>query len=966
MNNYDDPTDIDFNERESEILRLMAEGYTNREMSEKLFVSINTVRWHNKQVYSKLGVHKRTLAVARARELGFFDTEETETITPIASEFIYNNFTQQLTHFIGREDELAIIRNQLRSNACRLLTLVGLGGVGKTRLAIEASRRNLVHFSNGALFIPCAALKDSSAIIPTILYAMDLTFSDESNLEQLLFDALRDKQLLLVIDNLEHISDVITLISDILRNTSEITLLLTSRECLNLAGEHVIQVEGLPRASDTILDPLKSSAVQLFVQGARQRNSVFELNSENVERIIAICELVEGLPLAIEIASAWISILSLEEILTEIEKSLDFLKSQSAQIPERHRSIHAVIDSTWQRLTEAQRTTFKSLSVFRGGFTRDAADSVAGADLHTLLAFKNKSLLGNNSIQKRYDLHELLRQYAEDQLLEDRETAYRAHYEYYIALLKSQAERLTSDQWEQALELCSNDFENIRLAWDRIFIEGKVSLLAEAVPDLFAMMVQIGRFRSGWQWVDVVVRQFEKDEDHSESILVLREYRGRFSGYLGNFGQAIAELEQVLHQSDPAKDKLPLYIELGKLCRRADTPNLARQYLNMALQQARLNHHNRMIAEILYHLGTVSWDEGNNHDARRYYDEAVLICERENISDSVAAQVWHGLGESLLYGCEPREAIRAFRQSLDFAPGNLVLQTENKIMMGWTMTEGVHELSIARDWFNEALDYSKETNIGWHKTCAASGLGMVEGHLGNYHEGLALLDYAVEVAVEIKLVRLHALALDQKGTLFRDLNMLPEAESEHNKGLKMAQEAEFDWWIPRLQANLCIDRLRQGDVAVGDDLQMALDMALANGQLLHVSAALFGMVELCLAQNQADKAQHYTEQLQMTKNYPEFPGIMAETMHWRGRALTMLNKFQEAETVLKQALDLARLPGHLRLIRDIHSALSDLYMTADETVLAKEHQEAIQRIRDGIAKNLKDNRLRERFLSLQR
>jgi predicted ATPase/DNA-binding CsgD family transcriptional regulator len=415
-------------DRETEILRLMVEGFSNHEIARQLALSVETVRWYNKQLYSKLHVHSRKEAIQKARTHGLTALPHPQAAPP-------HNLPAELTPFVGREKELRDVGVLLDGPDAHLITILGPGGIGKTRLALEVARRSVgPRFSDGVFFAALSPLSDPVHLIPAIAGAVRYQFQQDSRSpRQQVLDYFRQKRLLLVLDNFEHLLDGADIITDLLQAAPDVRLLATSREKLNLRGETVYTPGGLAYAGDGFpQDAVEYEAAQLFIQSASQIHPDFTVQADEQAYLTDICQLTDGLPLALVLAAAWVDVLSLREIADELRQSIAFLRAEMRDAPRRHWSIRAVFEPTWERLTQREQATFMKLAVFRGGFTRDAADKVAGADLPTLQALINKSLLQRNA-HGRYDIHELLRQYGEEHLnASQQEAAARtAHMTYY-------------------------------------------------------------------------------------------------------------------------------------------------------------------------------------------------------------------------------------------------------------------------------------------------------------------------------------------------------------------------------------------------------------------------------------------------------------------------------------------------------------------------------------------------------
>ena len=253
------------------------------------------------------------------------------------------------------------------------MTLVGPGGIGKTRLAIEAARQHVALFPDGVYFVPLAPVESPHLLASVIAEALSVSLSGSENASTQLVRALRDKRLLLVLDNFEHLLEGTGLLTDLL-DAPNIKLVVTSRERLNLQEEWVEEVAGLayPRGRLTGT-PEAYAAVELFVQRAQQVQAGFSL-ADNTQAVVDICQRVEGMPLGLELAATWLRVMPCQEIAPQIERSLDFLTTAVRNVPERHRSVRAVLDHSWNLLSETERQVLARLSIFRGGFDLEAAD----------------------------------------------------------------------------------------------------------------------------------------------------------------------------------------------------------------------------------------------------------------------------------------------------------------------------------------------------------------------------------------------------------------------------------------------------------------------------------------------------------------------------------------------------------------------------------------------------------------
>jgi predicted ATPase/transcriptional regulator with XRE-family HTH domain len=390
---------------------------------------------------------------------------------PAGPASVHGNLPRALTPFIGREPELEALHRLIRDPGCSLLTILGPGGIGKTRLAIEIAARQRELFPDGAWFVPLAPLTSSEYLVPAIADALRFRFQDPTTpLEQLL-NYLQGKNALLVLDNSEHLLDGVDVFTEILKHCPGVKLLVTSRERLNLLSEWVFEIHGLPVPRPDQAEQFEEySSTALFLQSARRVQAGYEVQEEDRQWVARICQVMEGLPLGIELAAAWVGILSCAEIAREIERNLDFLEAPLRDMPERQRSLRATLDHSWNLLDSEEKAVLSRLSVFRGSFHREAAEEICGAGLTTLSSLKDKSLL-RRADGGFYDLHELIRQYAALRLAEDVSEDYQVkdrHAHYFAKRLSEWEKALKSSRQAEALDEIELEIDNLRLAWQRM------------------------------------------------------------------------------------------------------------------------------------------------------------------------------------------------------------------------------------------------------------------------------------------------------------------------------------------------------------------------------------------------------------------------------------------------------------------------------------------------------------------
>lgn len=382
-----------------------------------------------------------------------------------------------LTPFIGRRPEVEQIKAFVQNPAHRLITLTGPGGVGKTRLSIQAASEVGDAFPDGVFFAPFAPVQTVEGVLSALALAVDFSFYQEDARQKQLLDFLREKRLLLILDNFEHLLNAAPLVSALLTNAPEVKLIVTSRIRLNVWGEQLYPVSGMhtPNIEEASHwdDPetqVKSfSGMQLFLDCARRVRPDFTLTPETLAPMVEICQLVQGMPLALELAAAWLELLGPKEIAEEIRRSLDFLETDQAGVPVRQRSIRAVFESSWKLLNAGEREAFLRLCVFVGSFSREAAQQVSGNSLKTLLGLANKSWIQQTE-GGRFQLHELMRQYGEERLKANPAAWIEAkthHANYFAQFVAGQSERMKGPDQRAGANAVELEFEtNIRAAWD--------------------------------------------------------------------------------------------------------------------------------------------------------------------------------------------------------------------------------------------------------------------------------------------------------------------------------------------------------------------------------------------------------------------------------------------------------------------------------------------------------------------
>jgi predicted ATPase/DNA-binding SARP family transcriptional activator len=584
-----------------------------------------------------------------------------------------HNLPAQTTAFVGRAPELQELAERCADPTCRLLTLVGPGGVGKTRLALEAARQQAPNFRHGVRLVALAPLSSPDLLPAALAEALGFTPYGAEALPAQLLRHLREQHLLLVLDNFEHLLAGAPFLAEILAAAPHVKLLVTSREQLSLRGEWVFPVEGLNApAGDTAGDLAGSSAVQLFVQSARRARPAFALDSDNQAAVASICRLVGGLPLGLELAAAWLPVLSAVEIVQEIEHSLDFLVAELRDLPERHHNLRAVFDHSWRLLTDPERAAFRRLSVLRGGFTRAAAEAVAGASLVDLARLTAKSLLRRTG-GGRYELHELLRQYGEARLRErpeEEQPTRERHGVYYLTFLAAREAALKSYAQPAALAEIATEMENIRAAWEWAVQAGKADLVATAIDAFWLFSEVRGRYGEAERYFRLAVETLEAAPEHvSSRALAL----GKALACLGSWHMRMGQPEVLqtlgarsLALLRPLDARREIAFALNILAAGAHAQGAyadERRLLQESIGLGQAAGDRWITGYSLNDLGLVAFLKGEAGEARRLCAQSLALFQA--IGDSRGqAFALHNLGLILSQWGELAEADQLLRQSL--------------------------------------------------------------------------------------------------------------------------------------------------------------------------------------------------------------------------------------------------------------------------------------------------------------
>lgn len=367
-------------------------------------------------------------------------------------------------------------------------------------------------------------------------------------------------------------------------------------------------------------------------------------------------------------------------------------------------------------------------------------------------------------------------------------------------------------------------------------------------------------------------------------------------------------------------------IQLGMAYRRADDYEQATQWLTQALAESRAMKDDRHAADTLYHLGTVAWSNSRNREATAFHQEAVDICERLRLTDLVAVQAYHGRGEAHYVSLEPAAAIACYERSLELARGigDKSYESENLMMVGYACLgyQGLADYARAEASLEASLEIARKADLQWHMGPTLLALDHIRACAGRYDEARSGMMNTLRWLEGLRQIRYQLIAYDQLGLLLIDLGENREAVEHSERGLALAREKRVSFWVPRIEANLAIARLRLGELDVGPALQRAAAYCRENGEGHQLARCLEGLAELALARGDADGCLVFADELLALAEPAGAKELAAQARRWRGEALLSQHRRAAAEQELQRAVAIADEIGRVRLASDARAALS--------------------------------------------
>jgi predicted ATPase/DNA-binding SARP family transcriptional activator len=708
------------------------------------------------------------------------------------------NLPTQPTALIGRERELAQVRDRLASDEFAILTLTGPGGTGKTRLALQAAADSLGHFPSGTFFVALAPVSDPELVVPTIAQVLGLRVPRGRALMQVLADYLAERKLLLVLDNVEHLVAAAPAVAKLVAEAPGLKILATSREPLHVSGERVFPVPPLevPEIGLGDWDVIAANeAVGLFVERAQAIRPDFELTEANADAVATISRSLDGLPLAIELAAARVVLFPPAALLARLDERLTVLTGGARDRPQRHQTLRATLDWSYDLLSEPRRRLFARLAVFAGGWTLEAAEIVCNGDLEVLdglASLIDKSLvrLEGSEEEPRFAMLETVREYALEKLREsgeERELRDR-HLAWSLAFAERAEPELRGPEQKAWLDRLHAELDNFRAAfdWSQTQEETEASLrLGSALLEFWIVRADWGE---GREWVERALA-LPGEADPAVRTQALRA-AAELADVLSDYAAATRHFEESLVMARALGDRRAIAEALMGLAHEAERVGRGASARPLLEESVTIFRELGDEPSLARSLGGLAWLEQDYRRARRIWNETLAIRRRLGNRESVG---WAVLQVGFSAQCEGdyAAATAAYEECLSIGRelGYKRLIARSLTQLGEAALLQF-DLGEARLLYDESLPLWRETGHRSGLVDSLRGLGNVARLEGDGEGATSFLQESLAVCQEIGSPGGEAAALQSLGDLVRARGELQEAARLHREALALWKEME--------------------------------------------------------------------------------------------------------------------------------------------------------------------------------
>jgi DNA-binding SARP family transcriptional activator/predicted ATPase len=851
-----------------------------------------------------------------------------------------HNLPAMLSPIIGRESELNALSRRLEDPACRLLTVVGPGGCGKTRLSIEAAYRQIDRFKHGVYWVSLVGVQTPQAIPQAFALALGFLFRPEEEPWQQILGYLRQKQILLVLDNFEHLLEASGLVVELLLKAPEVKILVTSRARLNILEESLFPLSGMEVPDEStheggISDITASDAVRLFLEGARRVHPKFTPGDKDVLHIGAVCRLVAGMPLAVLLSASWARLLKPAEISAQIrQRNLDFLETGWRDVPERHRSMRLVFDHSWNLLTREQQDALAGLSVFRGSFTFLAAQSVTKIELQGLRDLVDRSLVQLTS-EDRFELHVLMREYASEKLeeLPDKSDEFNhRHCAFFAEMLARWAIALQGPGQADTQQEITLEGENIPAAWEWALGHAQYDRLAQALDGLGGMYELRCLYRQGESLfqnsaaqIKLAVSALEAKREMEISGLVLLfarilGWQSFFNRMLGNNHVAHQVIESGMtllegdhfQEQDTRLAKAFLLQQRGLLVFNADRDQSQRDFQE-SLTMYRLVGNTWREAQVLTSLAMIANAYGHYSEAVAYLEESLRL--QRSLGDYIGmTDTLHAMSAALAaFGDFEKMAqfvqehaliIRKLGSPAQMAE-NLVIESVNLCYLG--------RFAESAKLMEEAIVI--QDNLGNRSAVMSLGhsLGWMEVNQGLYDQGYENYQTSLTMARQLGDLHMLSLGLLGLGEVFLVRKDYPQARQTLQESAALYRQVRQEDELSITLADLADAELRLGlSDQARSHLDESLQIATETGSW-QACLSVVGKTALFMA-SQVEVEQG-VEVYALATSYP----YLCNSIYWEDSVGKLMAEFTEG---LPEAARIAAIKRGKK--RDLHETVNEL------------------------------------------
>jgi len=858
---------------------------------------------------------------------------------------------------LGRQAEGAELRKLLLAPGTRLVTVLGPGGIGKSTLASSVAAGLRAAFADGVFEVALAALTRGDEIFAAVANAMSLKTASQLPAAPQLIAHLADKRTLLLLDNVEQLADGAEHIKALLDGAPELRILSTSRERLNLRDEILFRLEGLalPSGDADASKDATNDSVKLFLRYAQRVDPDLVLDGRAYAEIARICRLVNGMPLAIVLAASSADALSLQEIGDEIGSGPDVLETEMHDVPSRQRSMRTVLDSTWARLSPVEQRAFARMSLFRGGFSREAAVAVSGANVRTLVSLHGKSLVRNDS--GRYSVHELLRQFGEAKLAasDDAQPAQAGFAAHYLSWLKAREPALQAKDMPVVGEV-EADFENVRVAWGLAVEAGLTQLIDGGLDALMRFCHLRGRVRDGCA---LLTRALDVMPDGPWQTRLL-EQRAFAYEIMGEYGHEIADATIALGFARARGDEhrvIWLLNRQGYAHSRLAQFGPGQAVLAEALAICQRLGDPHAEADTLSHIGRIFLHLDDRTRALTTLERALAIVEREKFHDLVTVQVTYGMAAVYNDVYNWDKAISYFQKSLELAReiGDSPYEIMSLAGLGIAIGTG-GRLRESNSVLEEAIAVAERAQTPHVAFWALWSLGGQKALLGDYADGLKHAARCLHWARLHGSLPMETNAHGMTGPIYSELKMFELARGELEHSLKLMDSSGFALggrhWVKTMLALVGM-RLDKHDAQWLSRLAQVRSENELAGKRNALALALNALCEYHYTQGDINTVIDLSREALRVAPNPQV-GSYIRSQIWLGTAQAAVGQPAEGLALLNEALARAQAIGYHRVQIDAHRALQRAHANAGQTDASDRHRVAAEGLIQQIRVNLKD------------